>query len=52
MSGSTRTMTGLTVAGLVVATAYSVALGGSPWVWLTWLVVALATAAMVVTGRR
>ncbi|GAA3169688.1 hypothetical protein GCM10017688_18730 [Streptomyces ramulosus] len=45
-------MTGLTVAGLVVATAYSVALGGSPWVWLTWLVVALATAAMVVTGRR
>ncbi|MFG2222356.1 hypothetical protein [Streptomyces sp. NPDC048644] len=51
MPGSARTMAVCTVAGLVVATAYTVALGGNGWVWFAWVVLALATAGMVAARR-
>ncbi|MEU6096842.1 hypothetical protein ACWD5Q_15745 [Streptomyces sp. NPDC002513] len=49
MPGSTKTMGVLTVGGLVVVTAYTVALGGSGWLWFGWVVLGLITLAMVLT---
>ncbi|MEU0255207.1 hypothetical protein ABZ299_22480 [Streptomyces sp. NPDC006184] len=49
MNGSTRTMGVLTVGGLVVVTAYTVALGSNGWLWFGWVVLGLLTLAMVVT---
>ncbi|MFG2632480.1 hypothetical protein ACGFX8_00510 [Streptomyces sp. NPDC048362] len=48
-SGSTKVMGALTVGGLVVVTAYSVALGSNGWLWFGWVVLGLLTLAMVVT---
>ncbi|MEU7293568.1 hypothetical protein AB0A76_10235 [Streptomyces exfoliatus] len=43
MSGSTKTMTVLTCAALVLTTAYTVALGSSGWLWFAWIVLGVAT---------
>lgn len=48
-NGSTRAMGALTVGGLVVVTAYTVALGSNGWLWFGWVVLGLLTLAMVVT---
>ncbi|MER7306382.1 hypothetical protein ABT365_13060 [Streptomyces griseoluteus] len=47
--GSTRAMAALTVGGLVVVTAYTVALGGNGWLWFGWVVLGLLTVALAVT---
>ena len=47
--GSTRTMGVLTVGGLVVVTAYTVALGSNGWLWFGWVVLGLATLGMAAT---
>ncbi|MET8634862.1 hypothetical protein ABZX69_15655 [Streptomyces sp. NPDC004074] len=49
MPGSTKAMGVLTVGGLVVVTAYTVALGGSGWLWFGWIVLGLITLGMVAT---
>ncbi|EFE79915.1 predicted protein [Streptomyces albidoflavus] len=51
MNGSTKTMGGLTVGTLVLATAYSVALESNGWVWFGWVVLAMATVSMVATSH-
>ncbi|MEU6575673.1 hypothetical protein [Streptomyces sp. NPDC046805] len=48
-NGSTKAMGVLTVGGLVVVTAYTVALGGNGWLWFGWVVLVLLTLTMVVT---
>ena len=45
-SNSTKTMGALTLGGLVVVTAYTVALGSSGWLWFGWVVLGLATVGM------
>ncbi|MFF0383645.1 hypothetical protein ACWEIK_22715 [Streptomyces sp. NPDC004673] len=47
--GSTRAMGALTVGGLVVVTAYTVAIGGNGWLWFGWVVLGLLTVALAVT---
>jgi hypothetical protein len=49
MPGSTKVMGVLTVGGLVVVTAYTVALGSSGWLWFGWVVIGLITLAMAVS---
>ncbi len=46
---STKTLGALTLGGLVVVTAYSVALGSNGWLWFGWVVLGLITLGMVVT---
>ncbi|MGW1725955.1 hypothetical protein ACWCQK_23815 [Streptomyces sp. NPDC002306] len=46
---STRTMGVLTIGGLVVVTAYTVALGSNGWLWFGWVVLGLITLGMIVT---
>ncbi|MFE2445818.1 hypothetical protein ACPEIC_01655 [Stenotrophomonas sp. NPDC087984] len=48
MPGSAKTMTVATVGGLVLVTAYTVALGGNGWLWFTWVVLGLLTVGVVV----
>ncbi|MEU0333544.1 hypothetical protein [Streptomyces sp. NPDC006193] len=47
--GSTKAMGALTVGGLVVVTAYTVALGSNGWLWFGWVVLGLLTLAMALT---
>ncbi|MDT0388872.1 hypothetical protein [Streptomyces sp. DSM 41921] len=47
----TKTMGALTLGGLVVVTAYTVALGSNGWLWFGWVVLGLITLGMVVTTR-
>jgi hypothetical protein len=47
--GSTKAMGVLTLGGLVVVTAYTVALGSNGWLWFGWVVLGLLTLAMVVS---
>ena len=47
MPGSAKTMAVLTVGGLVVASAYTVAVGGNGWLWFAWVVLALVTVGVV-----
>lgn len=47
MPGSAKTMAVCTVGGLVMATAYTVALGGNGWLWFSWVVLALVTIGVV-----
>ncbi|KUL40200.1 hypothetical protein [Streptomyces regalis] len=47
--GSTKAMGVLTVGGLVVVTAYTVALGSNGWLWFGWVVLGLITLGMVVS---
>ncbi|WUB77585.1 hypothetical protein OG734_41905 [Streptomyces sp. NBC_00576] len=46
-NSSTKTMGVLTVGGLVVVTAYTVALGSNGWLWFGWVVLGLITLGMV-----
>ncbi|QTD97047.1 hypothetical protein [Streptomyces cyanogenus] len=48
-NGSIRTMGALTVGGLVLVTAYTVALGSNGWLWFGWVVLGLLTLTLVVT---
>ena len=45
--GSVKGMAAVTVITLVVATAYSVALGGDGLLWFAWVVLGLLTLGMV-----
>ena len=47
--GSTKAMGVLTIGGLVMVTAYTVALGSNGWLWFGWVVLGLITLAMVAT---
>ncbi|UGY94883.1 hypothetical protein [Streptomyces gobiensis] len=47
MPGAAKGMAVTTVVALVVATAYSVALGGNGWVWFAWVVLGLVTLGLV-----
>jgi hypothetical protein len=49
MPGAAKGMAATTVAALVVATAYSVALGGNGWLWFAWVVLALVTLGVAAT---
>lgn len=51
MPGSAKTLTVCTVAGLVLATAYTVALGGSGWLWFVWAVLGLVTLGALAARR-
>ncbi|MEU4849678.1 hypothetical protein [Streptomyces gilvosporeus] len=51
MPGSAKTMAVCTVSGLVIATAYTVALGADGWLWFLWIVLALVTAGVVAARR-
>ncbi|MFJ2647872.1 hypothetical protein ACIO1C_14190 [Streptomyces sp. NPDC087420] len=46
MSGSTKTMGGITVGSLVLVTAYTAALGSNGWLWFGWVVLGLLTIGM------
>ncbi|MEU3608881.1 hypothetical protein AB0E83_26050 [Streptomyces sp. NPDC035033] len=46
MSGSTKAMTIVTCAALVLITTYTVALGSSGWLWFGWIVLGVATVGM------
>ncbi|MEU2549377.1 hypothetical protein ABZ618_28790 [Streptomyces roseolus] len=46
MSGSTKAMTIVTCAALVLISAYTVALGSSGWLWFGWIVLMVATIGM------
>ncbi|MEU2440375.1 hypothetical protein ACFY9A_00410 [Streptomyces rubradiris] len=48
-NGSIKAMGALTAGGLVLVTAYTVALGGNGWLWFGWVVLGLLTLALVVT---
>lgn len=52
MPGSTKALTVCTVTGLVLVTAYTVALGGSGWLWFAWVVLGLVTLGAATTLRR
>jgi hypothetical protein len=47
MPGSTKAMGALTVGGLVVVTAYTVALGSNGWLWFGWVVLGALFLALV-----
>jgi hypothetical protein len=47
MSGASRTMGVVTVAGLVAVSAYSAAMGSNGWLWFGWTVLGLATLGMI-----
>jgi hypothetical protein len=49
LSQTVKIMTVATVAGLVVATAYTASLGSSGWMWFAWVVLGLATGAAAMT---
>ncbi len=51
MPGSAKAMTVGTVVALVVATAYTVTLGGSGWLWFSWVVLGLATVGVISTRQ-
>ncbi|MBT2386820.1 hypothetical protein [Streptomyces sp. ISL-11] len=51
MPGSTKTMAGLTVGGLVAVTAYTVTIGSDGWLWFAWVALMLMTiGALVARG--
>jgi hypothetical protein len=47
MTGSAKGMTACAVGGLVVVTAYTVALGSNGWLWFAWVVLGLLTVGML-----
>ncbi|WP_165869648.1 hypothetical protein [Streptomyces barkulensis] len=47
-----KAMTVTTVAALILVTAYSVALGGSGWLWFAWVVLGLVTLGVVTSRER
>jgi hypothetical protein len=51
MPGSVKAMAALTVGGLVLVTAYTVALGSNGWLWFGWVVLGLLTIGVVATDH-
>ncbi|MFE9408743.1 hypothetical protein ACFYN0_08095 [Streptomyces sp. NPDC006704] len=51
MPRSTRSMMVLTLAMLVVITAYTVALGSNGWLWFGWVVLGLTAIGMAAVSR-
>ncbi|MEU0842508.1 hypothetical protein ABZ370_23955 [Streptomyces sp. NPDC005962] len=49
MTGSAKGMTACAVGGLVLVTAYTVALGSNGWLWFAWVVLALLTVGTLLT---
>lgn len=49
MLGTVKAMTVCTVVALVVATGYTVTVGGSGWMWFAWVVLGLATTTAAVS---
>ncbi|GGZ87041.1 hypothetical protein GCM10010389_26730 [Streptomyces echinoruber] len=49
MPGSAKAMGVLTVGGLVLVTAYTVALGSNGWLWFGWVVLGLLTLGTVLS---
>ncbi|GLF95656.1 hypothetical protein [Streptomyces yaizuensis] len=47
MSGSTKAMGVLTVATLVVVTAYSATIGSNGWLWFGWVVLGMVTIGVI-----
>jgi hypothetical protein len=52
MPGSAKSMVILTVAALVLVTAYTVALGSSGWLWFGWVVLGLVTIGVAATDHH
>ncbi|MFD1831031.1 MULTISPECIES: hypothetical protein [Streptomyces] len=52
MQETAKTMAATTLAALVVITAYTVALGGSGWLWFAWVVLGLATLGLATAKDR
>jgi hypothetical protein len=52
MAGSVKTLTVCTAAGLVLVTAYTVALGASAWLWFAWAALVLVTLGAFAARRR
>ncbi|MGK5629616.1 hypothetical protein [Streptomyces sp. URMC 123] len=49
MPASAKTMALFTVGGLVLVTAYTVALGSNGWLWFAWVVLVMATLGVLAT---
>lgn len=49
MNSGLKFMTMCTVIALIVATGYTVSVGGNGWMWFAWVVLGLATGAAAVT---
>lgn len=49
MGSPVKAMTSATVVALVVVTAYTVSVGGNPWLWFSWVVLLLATVGVIST---
>lgn len=52
VSERAKAMLVTTVAALVLATAYSAALGGNGWLWFAWVVLGLATLGLVAAREK
>ncbi|MBN3931311.1 hypothetical protein IQ279_17010 [Streptomyces verrucosisporus] len=52
MPETAKAMTVTTVVALILVTAYSVALGGSGWLWFAWVVLGLVTLGVVTSRER
>mgnify|MGYP001463703018 CR=1 FL=1 len=46
MPGTTKTMGVVTVAGLILVTAYTATMGSNGWLWFGWVVLGLITLGM------
>ncbi|MEV5505416.1 hypothetical protein [Streptomyces orinoci] len=51
MPGSTKAMAWLTIGGLLLVTAYTVAMGSNGWLWFSWVVLMLTTIGALVAQR-
>ncbi|MQY10695.1 hypothetical protein SRB5_08080 [Streptomyces sp. RB5] len=50
MPGSAKTLSACAMGGLVLVTAYTVALGSNGWLWFGWVVLTLATVGVLLTS--
>ncbi|GAA3033661.1 hypothetical protein FHS39_002419 [Streptomyces olivoverticillatus] len=51
MPATAKTMFWLTMAGLILVTAYSVTIGSDGWLWFTWVVLGLMTIGTLAARR-
>ncbi|MFE9257471.1 hypothetical protein [Streptomyces sp. NPDC006879] len=51
MPGSTKAMAVMTIVGLVLVSAYSVALGSNGWLWFGWVVLGALTAGTAMSRK-
>ncbi|MEV6104527.1 hypothetical protein AB0M28_07380 [Streptomyces sp. NPDC051940] len=52
MPGSARAISAAALGGLVVVTAYTVALGSNGWLWFGWVVLTLAAVGVMLTSNN